>query len=191
MPPPASAHVSWAGLVDYWLDAQAEPPLEEHLLACETCSARLAWIASLTDAVPALVSSGAPMMVLTAGLLDRLARKGLRIREYRLAPGGSVNCTIAPHDDLVVARLEAPLSGVDRVDLVAASAGGVLHRVEDIPFDAAGGEVLVAPPSRELRARGHATEVARLVAVGADGVTVLGEYTFHHSPFEAAGPAAP
>ena len=43
---------------------------------------------------------------------------GLRLREYRLAPGASVNCTIRADDDFVVSALPAPLAGVRRVDLV-------------------------------------------------------------------------
>ena len=176
-----STHPSAFELVEYWLDAAGESPLEEHLLACSACGERLAWLAALGEAVPALVRRGEALLVLTAGVLARLAAAGVSIREYRLAPGGSVNCTIAPEDDVVVARLRAPLDGVQRLDLVAL-AEGFEHRLEDVPFDAASGEVVVAQQSPRLRALGHGTEVARLIAVGAHGETVIGEYTFRHSP---------
>lgn len=175
-------HIPLATLVDYWFDGLGESPHEEHLLACGDCSERLAWIAGLGEEIRDIVKRGEAMMVLTGGLLKRLAAAGLRVREYRLGPGASVNCTIAPADDLVVAHLEAPLAGVDRLDVVS-SVGPVLHRLHDIPFDPSSGEVLLAPRTRDLRALGHATEVARLIAVGADGEKVIGEYTFNHSPF--------
>ncbi|MGE5527007.1 MAG: hypothetical protein ACM3SS_25065 [Rhodospirillaceae bacterium] len=175
-------HIPLAGLVDYWFDEHGESPHEEHLLACADCSERLAWIAGLGEEIQDIVKRGEAMMVLTGGLLKQLAAAGLRIREYRLRPGASVNCTIAPSDDLVVAHLEAPLAGVDRLDVVS-SVGGVLHRLDDIPFDPSSGEVLLAPRTGDLRGLGHATEVARLVAVGAEGEQVIAEYTFNHSPF--------
>lgn len=54
----------------------------------------------------------------------------MRIREYRLPPNGSVNCTVAPDDELLVTRLEAPLEGVERLDAVARLSiePGVQHR---------------------------------------------------------------
>lgn len=180
-------HIALAALVDYWLDGQDESPLEAHLLACGECAGRLAWIVGLADAIPDLVRRGEAMVVLTAAMLERLAAGGMRIREYRLGAGGSVNCTIAPADDLVVARLAAPLAGVDRLDFVFSSPGGPAHRLEDIPFDPSSGEVVVAQRTPRLRALGCSTEVARLVAVGAQGEAVIGEYTFNHSPFGEAG----
>lgn len=33
----------------------------------------------------------------------------MRVREYRLQPGGSLNCIVAPEDDFVIAHVHAPL----------------------------------------------------------------------------------
>ena len=93
------------------------------------------------------------------------------------SPGGSVNCTIAAADDFVVSRLAAPLSGVQRLDLVT-DAG----RFEDVPFDAAAGEVLMCPAPAELKRRSAFTHHVRLVSVDEAGERVLGEYTFLHTP---------
>ena len=184
---PAAEHLTFGALIDYWLDEHGESPVEGHLLACDACTARLAWLAGLAVEIREVVKRGEAMMILTPGMLEQLAAEGLRIREYRLGPGGSVNCTIAPADDLVVAHLEAPLAGVSRLDFVA-STDGVLGRMDDIPFDPATGEIVVAPRTRDLRALGRATQVARLVAVGPEGKTaVIGEYTFNHSPFRETG----
>ena len=180
------AAVPFAALVDYWFDEQAESLLETHLFACSHCSETLGWIAGLADEIPGIVRRGEAMMVLTEAFLECLREQGVHIREYRMGPGGSVNCTIGPTDDLVVAHLEAPLAGVTRLDLVASSAGGVLRRVNDIPFDRTSGKIVLAPRTRELRSLGHTTEVAQLVAVDDGGERVLGQYTFNHSPFQGA-----
>lgn len=183
----ATDHIGLAALVDYWFDAQEASALEAHLLACDECAGQLAWIVGLADAIPGIARRGDAMVVMTSAMLDRLAAGGVRIREYRLRAGGSVNCTIAPADDLVVARLEAPLAGVDRLDFVFSPAGGPAHRLEDVPFDPSSGEVVIAQYTPRLRALGHSTEVAQLVAVGARGDAVIGEYTFNHSPFGETG----
>lgn len=64
-----------------------------------------------------------------------------------------------------------------RVDLV--TSGG---RFEDVPFDAAAGEVLMLPAPAELKRRGAFTHHVRLLAVDDTGERVLGEYTFLHTP---------
>jgi hypothetical protein len=179
----SAEHIPFDALVDYWLDEHGESPLEAHLLACGVCTDRLAWLAGLAAEIRGVIKRGEATMIMTAGMLRQLAAEGMRIREYRLQPGGSVNCTIAAADDLVVAHLEAPLAGVSRLDLVAIT-DGVLQRIDDIPFDAAGGEIVIVPRTADLRALGRATQVATLVAVGPEGATrVIGEYTFNHRPF--------
>jgi hypothetical protein len=106
-----------------------------------------------------------------------MKRERLRLREYAVAPGGSVNCTIAASDDFVVSRLSAPLAGVRRVDLISAG-----ERFEDVPFDADAGEVLVIPAAALLKRRGAFTNPMRLVAVEGGKERVLGDYTFVHTP---------
>ncbi len=106
-----------------------------------------------------------------------MTKERLRLREYRVVPGASVHCTILQTDDFVVSRLEAPLAGVRRVDLVTSDG-----RFEDVPFDAGSGDVLVLPAPAELKRRGAFTHHMRLLAVEDAGERVLGEYTFVHSP---------
>jgi len=175
--------VPFAALVDYWFDEQGESLLETHLFACSHCSETLGWIAGLAEEIPGIVRQGEAMVVLAQPFLERLREQGVHIREYRIGPGGSVNCTIAPADDLVISYLEAPLAGVTRLDLVASSAGG-LRRMEDIPFDRTSGKIVVAQCTPHLRSLGHATQVTQLVAVDDGGERVLGQYTFNHSPFQ-------
>lgn len=170
----------FATLVDYWfgeLPPGEEAAFEEHLFGCAECTAKLEELAALGAAVRAAWKAGAVRAVISRALYEAMKKEGLRLREYRMAPGGSVNCTIAAADDFVVSRLAAPLSDVQRVDLVT-DAG----RFEDVPFDAAAGEVLMCPAPAVLKRRSAFTHHVRLVAVEEAGERVLGEYTFLHTP---------
>jgi hypothetical protein len=107
---------------------------------------------------------------------------GLCLREYRLAPGGSVNCTIHADDDAVVARIRAPLTGVKRLDLVRVQDGESEVRLADVPFNAETGEVLSIPSAAWLKTMPAFTMRMRLIAVGDAGEKQVGDYTFNHSP---------
>jgi putative zinc finger protein len=170
----------FATLVDYWFGELApseEAVFEEHLFGCTECTAKLEELEALGAAVRAAWREGAVRAVISHALFEAMKKEGLRLREYPLAPGGSVNCTIAKADDFVVSRLSAPLEGVRRVDLVT-TAG----RFEDVPFDAEAGEVLVCPAPAELKRKGAYMHRIRLIAVEDAGERVLGEYTFLHTP---------
>ena len=173
-------------LLSWWLDELATPQaheLEEHLFACDACTARLRELLGLRDSVRQALLDGQFATAVTAEFLQQLKDSGLRIREYRVPPGGSVACTVAPEDDLVVSRLEAPLTGVRQLDLIF-DEGGTQHRAAHIPFDAAANEVTVIPPVAAIRKWGVATQRMRLVAVNLGSERVIGEYTFNHSPWE-------
>ena len=173
-------------LLDWWsgeLSRGARRRLEEHVLSCEACAARAEATARLFQGARELVRRGEVPAVVLPPVVERLRREGLRVREYRVAPGGSVQCTVAPDDDVVVSRLSADLRGVARVDLVSRIDEGAEHRLADLPFDATAGELAYAPPADALRARPASVERLRLVAVGPESERVLGEYTFDHTPW--------
>jgi anti-sigma factor RsiW len=170
----------FATLVDYWfgdLEPEREAAFEEHLFGCEECTAELEALAALGAAVRGAFREGAVRAVISHALLEAMKKEGLRLREYAVAPGGSVNCTITGSDDFVVSRLAAPLAGVRRVDLVSSG-----ERFEDVPFDAGAGEVLVVPAPAPLKRRGAFTTRMQLLAVEAAGERLLGDYTFIHTP---------
>jgi anti-sigma factor RsiW len=175
-------------LIAYWLGelpAAEEGPLEEHLFACAGCSARLEALAALAAGIRATVREGRVAAVISAPFLEALKRQGLRIREYRVPPGGRVACTLRADEDAVVSRLQAPLAGVKRVDALRRLevAGEVTEtRVENVPFDPAAGEVLHLPSAAGLRKLPAHTLRVRLVAVDAAGEREIGEYTFAHTP---------
>jgi hypothetical protein len=180
-----SACPSDAALADYWFgdlpEAEADA-VEEHAFECDGCSARLQELAGLREGVRELVRTGRAPVVIAPSFLGAASREGLRIREYAVGPGESVACTVTAEDDLVVSRLRADLRGVARVDLIAEPEGGGAQRAEDVPFDAATGEVILAQSMPMLRALPTSTFRIRLVAPDDAGAErVLGEYTFAHT----------
>ena len=176
-------------LIAWWLGELPEAEagaLEEHLLACAHCVSRGEELAVLAAGVGAAVRSGAVGLSVSAPFVERMKEAGLRLREYRLAAGETVNCTLRADEDAVVSRLSAPLAGVMRLDaLHRLEVGGVEGpevRVQDVPFDPAAGEVLFVPMPAALKKMPAHTFRVRLVAVGAGGETAIGDYTFAHTP---------
>jgi len=171
-------------LIEYWFDevAHAQDSLiEEHLFVCAACSARLQQLAAISAGIKQVVAAGDFGAIVTGPFVTRLKQAGLRVREYRVPPGGSVLCTIAPQDDLVVGRLRASLGGIGRLDLVIHDAAdGALARLEDVPFNAEAGEVIFAPGAAYLRTLDTLTQCLELVAVAEADERVIGKYTFNH-----------
>jgi putative zinc finger protein len=157
--------------------------VEEHLLSCSECSARAGALQELAQAIGGLVRQGALPLVVLPAVVDRLRREGRRIREYRVPPGGGVQCTVGPEDDVVLARLVADLRDASRIDLVSRVDDGPEERHADIPFDPASGEVIFCPVADVLRARPAHVDRLRLLAVGPRGDRIVGDYTFDHRPW--------
>ena len=128
-----------AMLVGYWLgelDGPAEAQFEEHLFACAQCSERLRSVVQLAKEVRSATRDGNVHAVITTPFIKRLQQTGIRVREYRLQPGGSVMCTVTPQDDLVAAHLHVPLRDVQRLDLVLRDiTAGTTQRMTDVAFD--------------------------------------------------------
>lgn len=182
--------LDWDSLLAYWLgelDADSAVRTEEHYLGCASCSRRLEQLASLAHGVRAAAGNSGVNMIVTGPFVRRLADSGLKVREYRVPRNGSVNCTVTADDDVVVARLEAPLDDVARLDLVTLGSNGeAMLRQEDIPFTAASGGVVVSTRIATLRALPATTLRMRLLAVDSHGDRALGDYTFNHVPGSAA-----
>jgi anti-sigma factor RsiW len=187
---PCTAPVPFAALLDYWLgdlDAAREEAIERHLFGCGECCAGLERIAELAGGIRALLRRGEIAAAVTPAFVEALRDSGVRLREYGVPRNGSVHCTVAPDDDLLVARLQAPLAGVERLDLVTFEPGEEApQRLTDIPFSAATGEVVLVPRVDRIRALGESTATMRLVAVEGSGERVLGEYRFLHTPWAGA-----
>lgn len=180
-----NAPIEFSALVEYWLgelDEANEARIEEHLFGCGECSERLAELAGLAGEIRAAFKRGTVRAFVTDAFVRRLAEHGVCLREYRVPRNGSVNCAVAPEDEVLIARLEAPLSGVSRLDAISYhSAGAPAEVFRDIPFDAASGEVVLTPKIARIRAMPPHQHRVRLVAVDASGERVIGDYTFNHT----------
>lgn len=182
--PTCNAPIRPAALVDYWFGELApneEERIDEHLLGCARCSEQLGELAALGDGVRSAFRRGSVSAVISPAFLQAMKQQGLRWREYRVGPGGSVNCTISADDDSVISRLQASLEGATRVDLVFTTPQGE-GRLPDIPFEPGAGEVLFCPSAVSLKRAPAHTAVIRLIAVDAAGERPIGDYTFNHTP---------
>ncbi len=176
-------------LVGYWLGelpAGVEAPIEEHLFGCAYCTRRLEELAALTFGIRAVVRNGALRAMITQPFLEHMKRQGMRVREYGLASGERVACTICADDHAVVGRMRVPLAGVTRLDALQSldlGEGQVQQwRLEDVPFDPNADEVLFLPSATALKKLPAHTFRVQLVAVDEAGERPLGEYTFAHTP---------
>jgi hypothetical protein len=178
--------IAAAALADYWLalvPGVDEEAVEQHLLACDHCGARLREVISLVEGIRALAREGSLRMIVSDTFLERAAAAGLRLREYSPAPGGSVACTVTAEDDLLIARLSADLQGAGRVDLCLCDGDGVeQRRSADIPFRPNSDGVVYQESMAFAKAAPTSTMIVRLVAPGEpEGERLLGEYTFNHT----------
>jgi len=182
-------HLPFETLLDYWLhdtDAATTEAIDEHLMHCETCGVALDELVALGHGVRDVFRSGRVAMIVSGSFLARLQQRGMHIREYRLAHNGSVNCSVAPDDDLVVARIDVPLAGVQQLDALATRsfAPGVAHRIHDIPFDAQAGQVFYVPKLVEIREQPrHDMTLTLLSRDESGGEREVGRYVFHHRPW--------
>jgi hypothetical protein len=179
-----TAPVPFPTLVDYWFGDLApteEERVDEHLFGCARCSGQLGSLTRLGAGVRSAFLGGAVPAVITPELLRAMKQQGLRLREYPVAPGGSVHCTISTSDDGVVSRLTAPLAGVTRLDLVVVNEPG-RGRLSDIPFEPSLSEVLFCPSAAGLKQAPAHTQILRLLAVEPGGERPIGDYTFVHTP---------
>ena len=185
----AAGHLSVDALLDYWLHdlapAAAVDAVDEHLMQCDACGQALDELIALGDGVRSAFRAGAVSAVTTSAFVQRLAGQGMRVREYRLAVNGSVNCTVAPDDDLLVSHLEAPLEDVQRLDAVTewSLEPGVEHRLEDVPFDPQAGEVLYLPKIAAVEEMPENILRVRLLAVESGSAREIGRYAFFHRPW--------
>jgi hypothetical protein len=177
--------VGFETLIAYWLGEvpkEHEAALEEHLFGCAHCTRQLDGLVALASGVRAAVKGGKVSVVVSAPFVEAMRQAGLSLREYRLGPGGSVNCTIHAGDDAVISRMRAPLAGVKRLDLLSTLDDEPEVRLADIPFEVETGELLFIPSAAWLKTMPAFTMRLRLIAVGEAGEQQVAHYTFNHSP---------
>jgi len=183
---PCPAPIEPVLLMDYWLallPAAETDAVEEHLFECDQCGDRLRETAALAEALRTLARSGVLVVVVGEALVQQATGAGQRVREYSVAPGETVLCTVSDDDDFLIARLAADLGGPGRVDLSFSDPSGVeRQRLTDIPVRAQGGGVILQESVTWAKASPSTSMIARLLAVDADGREgLIAEYTFHHT----------
>lgn len=186
--PVCNAPLDEQTLIAYWLgelDEASEARIDEHVLGCNACGRGLAQVVALGDGIRAAFRRGSVRAFVSRAFVERAIERGTRVREYRVPRNGSVNCSVAPDDDLLVAHLEAPLAGVKRVDALSYLDDAPPEVFPDIPFDAASDEVVLAPKIAYVRTLPSHSQRVRLVAVDESGERVIGDYTFNHSAHES------
>ena len=174
-------------LAGYWqgeLDEARTSVTEEHYFACAACAQRLAGLQVLGAGVVELLRSGRLASAISVPTIERAAAEGLRMQVYRLAPGESAQCSIAPGDDFNALRLAADFFGVERVDFVteALTDPAQIDVMEDVAVDRQGGEAVFVYPGDFLRSLPKHTLRLELRGHVAGTVRSLARYTLFHTP---------
>lgn len=181
-----SRPIDAADLADYWLAAlqpAEEEAVEEHLLSCDPCGARLREVIALAEGIRDLARKGSLRMIVSDAFLKRAAQEGLRVREYAPPRGGGVQCTVTAQDDILIGRLAANLAGAKRVDLSICDPRGVEQlRLSDIPVHPGADGVVYQESITFAKAAPTTKFIMRLFALDErGGERLLGEYTFNHT----------
>ena len=172
--------------MDYWLAALpsiSEDTVEQHLMVCDACGDRLRETVALAEGLRALARSGSVQVVISDRFVEHAAATGLQVRQYAPPRGGSISCTVASDDDLLVARLAVDLTTASRVDLSWCDVRGAeVRRLTNIPIRFDAGSVICQQSITWAKASPTSTMIARLLAVDETGTEhLLGEYTFNHT----------
>jgi hypothetical protein len=173
-------------LADYWLAVLAsseEQAVEEHLLECDRCGARLGEVIALAEGLRRLAREGSLRMVVSETFVQRVAEDSSRIRQYSLPSGGVVQCTVTAEDDILIGRLAADLTQAKRVDLsIRDERGAEKLRLRDIPLRSGAEGIVYQESMTFMKAAPSSKIIARLLAVDEAGDEhLLGEYTFNHT----------
>jgi hypothetical protein len=172
-------------LADYWLatlSPHEEEAVEEHLLVCDDCGARLSETIALAEGVRSIAREGSLRLVVSETFLKRAEEEGLHVRQYAPPRGGKVECTITAEDDILVGRLAADLTGAKDVDLsICDGEGTEMLRLPDIPIAETRDGVIFQESSTLAKAAPSSVMIVRLLTRDdADAERILGEYTFDH-----------
>jgi anti-sigma factor RsiW len=154
MTAPGCARVALSDLTDY---AAGELPeaeaaaIEAHLFSCAECGARAAEFDALVRGIRLAVRSAEVGGFVTDAVLNRLAREGVRVRTFALAPGAIVPCAVWDDDELMVLRLRGDFGGAGEVTLSQRVGGTEVNRATSQVPAGAHGEILYASPAAWVR----------------------------------------
>lgn len=186
-----SQPIPFADLVDYLqgeLESPKEISVEEHFFACHVCTHRMESVVRVGAAVASAVRSGGVVVSVSNALLTRAEQEGLKLRQYRLEPGGSVACTAAPDDDIVVVRLAADLEDTTEasveIDTRFLTSESRQHkRVHDVAVDRTQNEIVLLFPGEMVRSFPRSQWTMQVIATDSSGERSFGPYVMNHTPW--------
>jgi len=179
---PGCDRIALAELTDYAageLAAAEAAAIEEHLFACADCGRRATEFDALMRGIRGAVRSAEVGGFVTDAVLNQLARDGVRVRSFVLAPGAIVPCAVWDDDELMALRLRGDFSGVTEVTLSQRVAGTeVSHTTAEVT--ASHGEIIFATPAAWIRQL-PVVNVEVLLTARDDGEDrEIGSYTLAH-----------
>jgi anti-sigma factor RsiW len=125
--------------------------IEDHLFSCADCGARAAELDALAHAIPPAFRSAEVGGFVTDGVLNRLAREGVRVRAYALSPGAVVPCAVWDDDELMALRLRGDFGGAGEFTLSQRVAGTEVIRATGQVATSPHGEIIYALPAAWVR----------------------------------------
>lgn len=171
-------HASFEQIADYFagfLEESESDALEAHLFACGPCAIELERLGGLAAAVRDTVPP-----IISRAQFEAFAREGRIAQENPMSPGEVAEVRYPPEGKLLVHRLGGfDLKDASRVDFeLIGPEGSVLMRLDDVPFDPQGGELLVACQAHFVEQFPRDTRF-RVEAVGGSDPSVA-TYTVSH-----------
>ena len=177
-------HLSASDVSDYWtadVAADAVDRIETHVFACADCARQLDAARAVVDGIGDVVRRGRFQAIVTEAVLNRLARDGTRMRMFTVDPGTVVPCAVWPGDEVIVTRMRADFTGLDRVSLVMRAGGEEVDRMTDVPVGHGTRELIEVFSAEQLRDLPQ-IEVRLQVfgSRGASGDELVAEYVLEH-----------
>jgi hypothetical protein len=177
-----SACTAYERLVALWageLEESEAAAVDEHVFGCDSCAAASQRLAKIVGALRAKMP-----FVISHAHRERLVASGTTIAVTSVAPTpdrvANTSAFFATGVDLLVFALRADVANADRVDVeIASRTGEPRYLVEDVPFDRAAGEVLIAC-QRHYEGMFTGDPIFTVHAVEAGERRPVGDYVVEH-----------
>jgi hypothetical protein len=175
-PPFETLVALWSGEI-----GEAEAVLvDEHLFTCDSCAAATERLAHVVGGLRAKMP-----FVISRAHHDRLVASGTRVAVTTADPTSDrtaeKTARFTPDVDLLVFALRGDVSKADRVDVeIASPTGSPSYLLEDVPFDRAKGEVLIACQRHYEGMFPAGDPIFSVHAVEAGTRRTVGDYVINH-----------